>query len=192
MPDIPSLSRLFEALELAAEKHRLQRRSGYDGLPYINHIIKVTHVLWEVAGERDEDILLAAVLHDLIEDTDVTEAFLAERFNPKVASIVAELSDDMSLTTQERQRIQLESADKLSREARIIRVVDKGCNLIDIMSYPVAWPLEKKQDYLKHTLKIVDRTSGLRPELDHWFDDVARQAWNRFRLPLPFPEASTT
>lgn len=188
MPDHPSLSKLLEAFELAAEKHRLQRRSGYDGLPYINHLIKVTRILWDVAEVRDANTLLAAILHDIIEDTDTTEAVIAEKFGPSVGSIVLEVSDDMSLPTAERQKIQLDSASSLSKQAKIIRIADKGCNLRDIMSYPVAWALEKKQDYLQHTLKIIERTRGTHPLLEQWFDDIARQAWNRFRLQEPFPE----
>ncbi len=187
MPERPLLSRLLDALELAAEKHRLQRRSGYDGLPYINHLIKVSRVIAEVLENADDDTIIASVLHDIIEDTDVTEAYLAERFNPKVASIVAELSDDMSLPADLRKKRQREGAPHLSPEAGRIRVADKGCNLLDIMNYPVAWPMEKKRDYLLHALDIEAHVDHLPPELRAWFRKVCVQAWERFKMEGSIP-----
>ena len=61
---------LLEAIRFSAEKHRNQRRKDRDHTPYINHPIEVTQLLWKVGGVRDIDVLLAAVLHDTVEDTE--------------------------------------------------------------------------------------------------------------------------
>lgn len=172
---------LFDALTLAAEKHRYQRRSGYDRLPYINHLIKVCNALLRIGGETDPDLLLAALLHDIIEDTDVTEADLARRFNPRVGRIVAELTDDMRLPHRERKRLQVERATTLSPAARKIRIADKTSNLRDLLDYPVDWPAEKKWSYLTSAVEVVDRIRGASPPLEAWFDKTVAEARKGFR-----------
>ena len=181
-----STRQLFDALTLAAEKHRHQRRSGYESLPYINHLIKVTDALIRIGRETQPDLLLASILHDIIEDTNVTEADLAKHFNPKVAAIVAELTDDMSLPYKSRKRLQIENASGLSLEARKIRIADKASNIEDILQYPVNWPLEKKQYYVSNAVEIVEIIRGGNPRIDQWFDLVVEKAGKILNLnPAP-------
>ena len=175
---------LFKALTLAAEKHQYQRRSGYERLPYLNHLIKVTDTLLRIGGETDPDLLLAALLHDIIEDTDVTEADLARLFNPRVAGIVAELSDDMGLPYAVRKQRQVAAASGLSVEARKIRIADKACNIRDILHYPVEWPLEKKQYYVTNSVEVVDRIRGVNPALEAWFDQTVCEAKKALQISI--------
>ena len=171
---------LLEALQFAATHHQYDRRAGYDRLPYINHLIKVTNCLANRIGIKDEALLLAAVLHDVVEDTEVTVAELERRFGSEVASIVEELTDDMSLPYEERKRQQVEQASQLSSKARMIRLVDKASNLRDIFNYPLDWPIEKKAAYLDNALAIAERIKGGHPKLDAWFEETA--AWARKAL----------
>lgn len=173
MTDLPLL---FDALRLAAEQHRYQRRSGYDRLPYINHLIKVADAVLRIGGETDPDLLLAALLHDIVEDTEVTEADLARRYNPRVGRIVAELTDDMRLPHETRKRLQVERAPGLSPAARKIRIADKACNMRDLIDYPVDWPLEKKRYYVTNAVEVIDRIRGASPPLEAWFDETVAEA----------------
>ncbi len=173
MTDLPLL---FDALRLAAEQHRYQRRSGYERLPYINHLIKVADALLRIGGETDPDLLLAALLHDIIEDTEVTETDLARRFNPRVGGIVAELTDDMRLPHEVRKRLQVERAPGLSPDARKIRIADKASNIRDLIDYPVDWPLEKKRYYVTNAVEVIDCIRGASPPLEAWFDKTAAEA----------------
>jgi len=78
---------ILRALEFAAEKHRDQRRKGVEASPYINHPIQVAEVLATVGQVEDLTTLMAALLHDTIEDTDsgkVTAA--AGKIRPAVAT----------------------------------------------------------------------------------------------------------
>ena len=59
---------LLKALVFAAERHKDQTRKGKSNIPYINHPIEVAHVLSSF-GETEYDLLIAAFLHDVIEDT---------------------------------------------------------------------------------------------------------------------------
>jgi guanosine-3',5'-bis(diphosphate) 3'-pyrophosphohydrolase len=171
-----ALPELLEALQFAAVKHQYDRRGGYDRLPYINHLIKVTNGLVNRCGFTEDTLLLAAVLHDIVEDTDVTGEELSARFGHEVAGIVLELTDDMSLSYELRKQRQLETAPQLSRGARIIRLADKASNIEDIFSYPLDWTLDKKEAYLKNSEQIAAIIKGEHPRLDHWFEQTAEWA----------------
>lgn len=74
------MNRLIHALAFAATKHRDQRRKDAAASPYINHPIALANVLANEAGIDDERVLIAAVLHDTVEDTETTEQELAREF----------------------------------------------------------------------------------------------------------------
>src|ERR1700688_1867920 len=88
---------LLTALAFAADKHRHQRRKDADASPYINHPILVATVLATEGGVSDESTLVAAVLHDTVEDTETTFEELTERFGLEVSELVRELTDDKGL-----------------------------------------------------------------------------------------------
>ena len=102
------IDRLLRALRFASEKHRRQRRKDAEGSPYINHPIAVATVLCAEAGVTDEVTLLAAVLHDTVEDTETSFEELEQEFGADVANLVRELTDDKSLRKEERKRLQIE------------------------------------------------------------------------------------
>ncbi|MBV6655615.1 MAG: bifunctional (p)ppGpp synthetase/guanosine-3',5'-bis(diphosphate) 3'-pyrophosphohydrolase [Mameliella sp.] len=167
---------LLNALQFAAVKHQYQRRGGYDRLPYINHLIKVTNALMSRCGITDANVLLAAVLHDIIEDTDVTAADIEARFGAEVSAIVVELTDDMELPYVVRKQRQLDTATQLSKGARVIRLADKASNIEDIFTYPLNWTLDKKEAYLRNSTQIAAIIKGEYPALDQWFEDTAEWA----------------
>ncbi|MEQ8706341.1 MAG: HD domain-containing protein [Phaeodactylibacter sp.] len=171
-----ALPELLEALQFAAVKHQYDRRGGYDRLPYINHLIKVANGLVNRCGITEDTLLLSAVLHDIVEDTDVTEKEIAERFGYSVADIVMELTDDMSLSYEVRKQQQLETAERLSPGARIIRLADKASNIEDIFSYPLDWPVDKKAAYLHNSVQIAAIIKGENLRLDRWFEKTAEWA----------------
>jgi (p)ppGpp synthase/HD superfamily hydrolase len=85
---------VLDALLFAAEKHGGQTRKG-SGLPYVSHPIAVSYIVAAYKSSKNlADLVTAAILHDLLEDTEVTFIELATRFNPLVASLVLELSSD--------------------------------------------------------------------------------------------------
>jgi guanosine-3',5'-bis(diphosphate) 3'-pyrophosphohydrolase len=127
---------VIAASAFAAHKHRDQRRKGAEASPYINHPIAVTNVLTNEAGITDSTVLVAALLHDTIEDTDTTVEELQAQFGPEVASIVVEVTDDKSLPKQDRKRLQIEHAATLSDQAKLVKLADKICNLRDIGQSP--------------------------------------------------------
>jgi guanosine-3',5'-bis(diphosphate) 3'-pyrophosphohydrolase len=75
---------LIDSLAFAAQRHRKQRRKDVDASPYINHPIALAHVLSVEADIQDEKTLLAAILHDTIEDTETTFEELKKRFGSRL------------------------------------------------------------------------------------------------------------
>lgn len=176
MPLSDLLSPYFAALAFAAEQHKYQRRGGYEPLPYINHIIKVTAAMIQIGQEEDPEVIQAAILHDVVEDSDIGVQELAKRFGEEVASIVAELTDDMQLPYDRRKALQVERASQLSISARKIRIADKASNIHDIFSYPLDWSTAKKKAYLTNSIIIVDQIRGTHGALEAWFDQSVQFA----------------
>ena len=88
------MSIVLRAVLFSAERHADQRRKGSAGDPYINHPIQVAAELWETGGVRDVPTIVAAILHDTVEDTDATFDEHEERFGADVRGLVEEVSDD--------------------------------------------------------------------------------------------------
>lgn len=125
------------------------------------------------AGIEDERILIAAILHDTIEDTETTEQELIREFGKEVAGIVMEVTDDKALPKAERKQLQIEHAGTISRRAKVVKLADKICNLRDIANSPPAnWSLVRKQEYFDWAKAVVDGLRGVHPSLEHIFDEA--------------------
>lgn len=167
------MNRIISAIAFAADKHRDQRRKDANASPYINHPIALANVLANEAGIDDERVLVAAVLHDTIEDTETTEQELLRLFGQEIAAIVLEVTDDKALPKAERKRLQIENAPDISRRAKLVKLADKICNLRDVASnQPVGWSSERKQEYFEWAKAVVDGVRGVHPELERIFDEV--------------------
>jgi guanosine-3',5'-bis(diphosphate) 3'-pyrophosphohydrolase len=171
IPGPAELDLLFRALAFAAEKHRDQRRKGAESSPYINHPIAVASLLVQEGGVSDVRVLCAALLHDTIEDTRTTLEELQSEFGPEIASIVVELTDDKSLPRARRKDLQIEHAPHLGREAKLVKLADKTCNLRDVLSAPPAdWSLARRQEYFEWAWRVVAGVRGVNPGLERAFD----------------------
>ena len=165
------LALLLKALAFAAHKHRDQRRKDPAASPYINHPIALADVLVNEGGVTDVEVLCAALLHDTVEDTDTTPQELAAAFGPRVARIVAEVTDDQALSKAERKRLQVEHAASLSPEAKLVKLADKICNLRDVAERPPAsWDLARRREYFDWAKRVVDGLRGAHGQLEAAFD----------------------
>ena len=165
------LALLLKALAFAAHKHRDQRRKDAEASPYINHPIALADVLVNEGGVTDVEVLCAALLHDTVEDTATTPAELAEAFGERVAGIVAEVTDDTKLPKAERKRLQVEHAGTLSRQAKLVKLADKICNLRDVaLRPPASWDIERRREYFDWAKRVVDGLRGVHPALEAAFD----------------------
>lgn len=170
---MPDVARLLEALRFSAEKHRHQRRKDREASPYINHAIEVAEVLATVGGVTDVTTLVAAVLHDTVEDTDTTPDEIERRFGHDVRVLVAEMTDDKLLDKDIRKQLQIDHAAAASHRAKLIKMADKICNVRDISHAPPAgWTLKRRREYLDWTEKVVNGCRGANGELERYYDTI--------------------
>jgi len=170
---------LFTALNKAARLHRYQRRKGSECIPYINHPIKVAMLLTQ-CGYSDISLLQAAVLHDVVEDTDYTLEEMAADFSAEVAALVKEMTDDMSLPSKKRKQLQIEHAAELSTGAAKIKIADKICNISDLLEYELTWSRERKLEYVRWAQKVIRHIKQPDSCLLNQFIKIARQAEDEF------------
>jgi len=161
---------VLRAAAFAAEKHRTQRRKDADASPYINHPIQLAYILVQ-ADIEDPVVLASALLHDTIEDTQTTLDELEIVFGYEIANIVAECSDDKSLTKLERKQAQIDHAATISHQAKLVKLADKIANVSDMNRAPPAgWSLERKREYFDWAKQVVDRMRGTHATLEARFD----------------------
>jgi len=177
------LAELFRALEFATHKHRLQKRKNAEGTPYIVHPLDVSKRLASPPSSLASsapahlDVLIAALLHDTVEDTETTHDELVQTFGEKVASIVAECTDDKSLHKMARKQAQIDTAASKSWEARNVKLADKLSNLTDLtQNVPVGWTSERVQEYFEWAKRVTDQCAdanlGLAGELETLYKDA--------------------
>lgn len=168
---------VMKAADAAAQWHVHQRRKGAAQEPYINHLLEVANLVTAATEGSEPDLTIAALLHDAVEDQGISAEHLADQFGHKVASIVKEVTDDKSLPKAERKRLQVETAGKKSREAKLIKLADKTSNLRAIAnSPPPDWSVERRLQYIQWAKDVVANVRGFSPWLEEQFDDAAEQA----------------
>ena len=164
---------LLAALEFAADKHRHQKRKDAEGSPYVNHLIAVTRILAAEGGVEDEAALLAAVLHDTVEDTDTTFEELDARFGATVAELVREMTDDKTLAKAVRKQHQIDHAPGASPLAKQLKIADKIANIRDIVFTPPAdWSRDRKLEYFVWAEQVVAGCRGINAGLERAFDEA--------------------
>jgi len=175
-----NLTTLTKAISFAAKKHTDQKRKGADNHPYINHPLEVLNLLTNVGGVEDFDVLIAAVLHDTIEDTETTREEITGLFGAAVCGMVLELTDDKSLPKAERKRLQIEHAPHISLGARQIKLCDKISNIGDILENPPdGWSEKRRREYVEWGENVVAGLRGANARLEKCFDELIEKAKTR-------------
>ena len=124
--------RLDLALRRAAYWHRAQTRKA-TGIPYIQHPVAVAMIVDRLGF--DEDVVIAALLHDVVEDTEATFEDVASEFGGSVAALVRDLSEEKTDAQgrkrpwADRKRDHLESLCRASVPARAVALADRLHNL---------------------------------------------------------------
>jgi len=132
---------IFQALEFAARAHHGHYRKG-SKTPYILHPLAAAKILIDLGCEGD--VVVAAILHDCIEDTPTTQEEITLHFGPKVAALVVAASEpDKSDTWENRKKHTIEGVDYLSRDAVLLVLADKLDNIRAIRQ-----DLERRGEYV--------------------------------------------
>lgn len=181
---ITEVAQLLLAIEFSAYKHRTQRRKDADASPYINHPIAVATLLATIGGVTDLDVLIAAVLHDTLEDTETTPAELEDHFGAEVRELVEEMTDDKGLPKAVRKQLQIDHAPQVSPKAKVIKLADKISNVRDVSTSPPSdWSLERRREYLDWTQDVIAGCRGVNPGLEAGYDRALAEGRRSLGVP---------
>jgi guanosine-3',5'-bis(diphosphate) 3'-pyrophosphohydrolase len=141
-------TRVLEAADAAAKWHIHQRRKGPAQEPYMSHLLEVASLVARATKGEDPDLVIAALLHDAVEDQEVPTDLIGERWGAAVRDLVLEVTDDKALPKDERKRLQVEHAAKKSPRAKLLKLADKTSNLRAIAASPPAdWSVRRRLEY---------------------------------------------
>lgn len=163
--------RLEKAIKWARKKHHGSWRDGADPLPYITHPIEVLTILRYEAGVTDEDALIAAVLHDVVEDTDAKLEDLEEKFGSVVRALVQELTrsepsetETRGLSTDEvrslRSSMLLADIAEMSPMAQRIKLCDRLSNLRCARATRLGDALSRYSEQTREILAVIGRETA--------------------------------
>ena len=154
---------LHEAVLWAAQLHAGQDRDGDPAVPYLSHPLEVMNIL-RLGGVKNYDTLTAAVLHDVVEETETAFKDIEMRFGKTTAALVAELTrteptetEVQGLTAKQkydlRSELLLDDVRRMSRAAQSVKLADRLSNLRAAL---VVRKGEKLDRYLVQSRKILD------------------------------------
>jgi len=124
--------KVLEAFEYAKKHHGDQVRD--EGIPYIIHPVRVANILMEERDYYDPEVVMAALLHDVVEDTDVKIRHIEKKFGPEVKRLVAGLT---RIKTRETKDIRFKKTMKSDYRVRMIKCAD-------VLDNVRSWPLSTK------------------------------------------------
>ncbi len=172
--DPVELNRILSAYDVAASVHELQLRR--DGSPYFYHVTRVCKILIDELGVTDPDVLIAALLHDVLEDSEeLSPAVLEYNFGPRVAAMVQTLTKDLRAHERDPDAVDWEQVERLRRsppECLLIRLATRldnfRCLGYDLKRNPLRYiqqtweryiPLAQQTDdpRLKHVVALLQR-----------------------------------
>lgn len=168
---------VLKAADAAARWHVHQRRKGAAQEPYVNHLLEVAMLVAEATDGKDPNLVIAALLHDAMEDQEVPRAIIADTFGEDVAALVAEVTDDKGLAKQDRKRAQVEHSAKKSQRAKILKLADKTSNLRTIAaSAPPDWSVKRRLEYVAWAGDVAKGLRGASAWLEQEFEQAAKEA----------------
>lgn len=152
------VEQISQAYVTAKEAHEGQSR--YTGEPYITHPVEVARILANL--RMDHHSIMAALLHDVLEDTQIEKKQLAEKFGEKVAELVDGVSKLKQIRFESKAEAQAENFRKmmLAMSADIRVIIIKLADRLHNMRTLAALPFEKKRRIGMETLEIYAPIAG--------------------------------
>jgi (p)ppGpp synthase/HD superfamily hydrolase len=118
--------KLLEAFEFGALAHQAQFRKNPGHVPYFSHPAAVAHILSQ-AGYSDE-VIIAGLLHDVIEDTKYKSEDIEQRFGKRVADLVKGVTEDKRLSWEDRGNAYIQHLHKVDNDVLAISAADLLAN----------------------------------------------------------------
>src|SRR6516225_10200271 len=163
-----TVARLREAADFAAALHGDQQRPT--GAPYTEHLLEALEVLVRGAGITDPEILCAAVLHDVVEDTSGTLEDISAAFGPRVAELVGWVTIPEPGPGQDRASVKEEYLRGLRRaphDAIPVKLADRASNAQTLGNLPQA----RQRAYYAQTVEHIVPLAAGEPWFARWYAD---------------------
>lgn len=171
---------IFNAVDFAAEKHKLQMRKNKDKTPYISHPLGVAYNVMHFGEMKDADVIIGALLHDTVEDTQTTFEEIQQRFGAQATTYVREVTDNKKLDFAERKRLAVIDASKKSKGASQIELADKLYNVEDLLHNPPEnWRRIRIERYYQWVQSVVERLPDGNDALKKQIHHVVDAYWER-------------
>ena len=117
-------AQIVSAIKIAKRSHKGQKRD--EGQDYIIHPLRMANILIFELLKKDRDLIISAILHDVIEDSNTTLKEIKEKFGKKVAELVSKLTRDK---IKETKKEKFQKLIKESKEVRLLKAIDWLDNL---------------------------------------------------------------
>jgi guanosine-3',5'-bis(diphosphate) 3'-pyrophosphohydrolase len=155
------LRHVLDAVAFTARAHHGHFRKDRQ-TPYASHVFRVCLIVRDLFGFDDPRMLMAALLHDTIEDTTTDYDDLAERYTPEIARWVALLTKDKRLEEPEREQAYLRELRSAPWQVKACKLADVYDNLLDVAHLPE----ERRPKTLARTRQYLEGLQqGASPEL---------------------------
>jgi len=168
------LENLGEAYRFAAERHGDQTRPA--GEPYVEHLLQVVQALVEGAGERAPELLTAALLHDVVEDTPTTMTEVGDTFGADVAELVSWVTQPAAgPNTAVSRAAYLDRLHSAPPAVQKLKLADRMSNVQRLDTHPR--PDRQRAYYLETCTHFVPLAAGF-PWFSEWYGEWrTRYAW---------------
>ncbi len=164
-----------KAIDFAAKKHCWQHVPG-KGYSYVVHLCNVAaeagRAMFEEVPENPDLIIQAALLHDVLEDTETTETELTSVFGEELTAVVKALTKDFDLPKSEQMTDSLARIVAVGKPAAMVKLCDRITNM---QKPPKHWTAEKRQKYLQDAELIYEKLSPFHQYLGKRLNTCIRQ-----------------
>jgi (p)ppGpp synthase/HD superfamily hydrolase len=154
------------AVRFATGWHGDQRRPT--GAPYLDHLLEALEVLVRGAGVTDPDVLCAAVLHDVVEDTPCPLAEIRAAFGPKVAELVGWVTipkPGPGEAKSDVKRAYLERLRHAPAQARLVKLADRASNVQTLRNLAP----DRQRRYFAQTVTYIVPLAAMDPWFARWY-----------------------
>jgi guanosine-3',5'-bis(diphosphate) 3'-pyrophosphohydrolase len=163
-----TIGQVTDAIDFAELKHGDQVRPT--GAPYLEHLLEALEALVVGAGVTDPDVLSAAVLHDVVEDTSASTDELADRFGPRVAELVGWVTIREAGPGEDRAEVKRASLARLAvapRDAILVKLADRLSNVQTLRNLS----LDRQRAYYAQTVRYIVPLADADPWFAAWYRD---------------------
>ena len=175
-----NVDQILDASLFAAEKHQNQTKNNEKKTPYIIHPIEVADIVMRVGHVYKQDVLVAALLHDVIEDTGASFEDIAKRYGIVASSYVKEMTEKKELSLKERKKAQIIGAFHQTPDVAVIKFSDKLSNLNTLLKNPPStWSRDKVDQYFLWAQSVIENLPESNQLLKKAVKQVITDYWEK-------------